>query len=57
MPETPFNLPTDLYAQNFNYYYGMSPYGNPYMGGAYGGFRGHGYGNYYNCKYCIAYLT
>lgn len=49
-PESQFNLPNDVYAQNFNYYYGMNPYGNPYMGGAYGGFRG-GYGNYYNGYY------
>jgi len=47
------NMPFDPYAQNFNYYYGMNPYGNPYMNmmaPQYGGYRGGmGYGgnNYY----------
>jgi len=42
-------MPMDLYSQNYNYYYGMNPYGNPYAGvpNPYGGYRGMGYGNYY----------
>jgi len=45
------NMPFDPYAQNFNYYYGMNPYGNPYMNmmaPPYGYRGGMGYGgNYY----------